>query len=267
MKTVRHVYILYYAFSFLLVFSFSHLVSCPVKVANAAGSTGVALSVPVASEGSGPGNILSYIDGIYVLTSTPYDNFMYGVITDTPIISIRDLDLGEDNSRFVTSFGESMVKVSGVNGSIKKGEYVTSSKIPGIGQKANKSGFVLGLALEDFNGSSQSDIGDLLVFVDIKSVYIEDTSIGITEVLRSGSGILFLTPVTILRYILSALLVLTAFVIGVVTFIRSTGKSIEALSKDPLVNRTIKISVIYHFILTLIVILVGLIISYFIITY
>ncbi|OGC48795.1 hypothetical protein A3A69_01060 [candidate division WWE3 bacterium RIFCSPLOWO2_01_FULL_37_15] len=267
MQTVRHTNILYYAFSFLLVFSFSHLVSRSVNVANAAGSTGLALSVPVASEGSEPGNILSYIDGVYVLTSTQYDNFMYGVITDNPVISIRDLDLEEDNSRFVISFGESTVKVSGVNGSIKKGEYVTSSKISGIGQKANKSGFVLGLALEDFNGASESDIGDLLVLVDIKSVYIEDTSIGITEVLRRGSGAAFLTPVTILRYTLSALLVLTAFVMGIVYFIRSTGKSIESLSKDPLINRTIKKSVICHFIFTFIVILAGLIISYLIITF
>ena len=247
----------------LLYFSII-IVICLVTNVRAADSTGVALSVPVDGGNGEPGNILSYIDGKYVLTLEPYDSFMYGVITDASVISIKDLDLGDENSKLVTSFGESIVKVTGANGSIKKGDYITGSNVPGAGQKADKSGYVLGVALEDFSGSSESDVGDLLVFIDIKSAYIENVKVNLIEALRGGGMAPFLSPVTSLRYILAALLVVGSFIIGFSSFGKTSGSSIEALGRNPLAKRSIRTAVIFNFFLTFTVMLVGFIISYLI---
>jgi hypothetical protein len=49
--------------------------------------------------------------------------------------------------------GEVLVKFTSSNGHVKKGDYLTSSEIPGTAMKATKSGKIIGVALED----SQSD--------------------------------------------------------------------------------------------------------------
>ncbi len=53
------------------------------------------------------------------------------------------------NTPFVRK-GIAYVKFSNLNGIAKKGDYITSSEIPGTAMKATETGMVLGVALEDF---------------------------------------------------------------------------------------------------------------------
>jgi hypothetical protein len=50
--------------------------------------------------------------------------------------------------------GICFVKYNSENGTIKKGDLITSSSEPGVGMKATISGIVLGVALEDASSSS-----------------------------------------------------------------------------------------------------------------
>jgi hypothetical protein len=59
----------------------------------------------------------------------------------------------ELKSETFISKGLAEVLVSNINGSIKKGDPITSSSIPGIGMKATISGVIIGYALEDLNQS------------------------------------------------------------------------------------------------------------------
>ena len=83
-------------------------------------------------------------------TNKPYDELMFGVyyannsVPNGPIIRTNP---------FVSS-GVTYVKCNSENGQIKKGDLITSSSTPGEGMKAIRSGMVIGIALEDANGSS-----------------------------------------------------------------------------------------------------------------
>ena len=112
-------------------------------------------------------------DGSSVMKSTtPYDNTVIGVVSTKP--GIR---LSQDNStdsQPVAISGRVPVKVSTINGNISKGDFLTSSSIPGVAMKATKPGQVIGKALEDFvchpdpiQGVTQSCHGKILVFVNI----------------------------------------------------------------------------------------------------
>lgn len=52
-------------------------------------------------------------------------------------------------SNITLNEGVVYVKYNSENGSIKKGDYITSSSEGGVGMKASKSGIIVGVALED----------------------------------------------------------------------------------------------------------------------
>ncbi len=59
------------------------------------------------------------------------------------------------------------VKFSVVNGVVKKGDYITSSEIPGVAMKATKSGKIIGVALED------SDSNTLLLKILVQPQWVK----------------------------------------------------------------------------------------------
>ncbi|OGG06310.1 hypothetical protein A2777_05355, partial [Candidatus Gottesmanbacteria bacterium RIFCSPHIGHO2_01_FULL_40_15] len=60
------------------------------------------------------------------------------------------------DSAEITTYGQSTVTVSTINGPVKKGDYLTSSDIPGVAMKADQAGTGIGIALEDFDSNSDS---------------------------------------------------------------------------------------------------------------
>jgi hypothetical protein len=61
--------------------------------------------------------------------------------------------------------GRVPVKVTGKNGSIKAGDYITSSDIAGLGMKSTDAGQVVGQALNDFIATSTESVGVVMVFI------------------------------------------------------------------------------------------------------
>ncbi len=106
-------------------------------------------------------------------TSSAYDPKLLGVISTEPgiimhgsINSVNSDETSAPNDRLLTLTGRTLVKVSNQNGSIKEGDYITSSNIAGVGMKATKAGQVIGQALEDFDATSTESTGKILVFVN-----------------------------------------------------------------------------------------------------
>ncbi len=70
--------------------------------------------------------------------------------------------------------GITFVKYNSENGKIKKGDFITSSSEAGTGMKANNTGIVLGVALEDASSSSGlikiRILIQYIVFPDSKSI-------------------------------------------------------------------------------------------------
>ncbi len=235
----------------------------PQRVFALGTATGTAISVVVEDQNVAPGDIISYRDGKYVKSSAAYDQAMFGVVTNEPALEIDNTNL--QNSVFVVSEGEAFVKVSTVNGEIKKGDFITSSDIAGAGQKADVSGQVLGQALQDYSAQSPDAIDDILVQLDIRATIVSsNVRANLVDALRSGIQAPFLTPLTSLRYLLAALMTGGAFIIGFASFGKTSGRGVEALGRNPLAHKTIQRSIVLNLILNAIIMMAGLVLAYLI---
>ena len=102
-------------------------------------------------------------------STTPYERTLLGVISERPGIllsGISEQDGSTDlrNPKPVALSGRIPVKVTSKNGTIKTGDYLTSSAIPGIAQKATMPGPVLGRALTTYV-APDDQIGTVIVFI------------------------------------------------------------------------------------------------------
>lgn len=94
----------------------------------------------------------------YLVSNTAYDANVIGVYSTNPTVTLNDPNSGVP----VGLRGRVPVKVTGVNGAIKAGDYLTASNLRGHAMKATQSGYVVGRALEDFNGTGEGKILCLL---------------------------------------------------------------------------------------------------------
>ena len=226
-------------------------------------AAGSAISVPVNEEVVNSGDIVVLEEGgQYFKATEPYDSRMFGVVTSEPALALEDTLL--ENGKLVISSGEVFVHVSAVNGSIARGDFITSSAIPGVAQKADVSGQVLGIALQEFAPEDPNQITDILVQVDIRPNVMNDVKVNLIEAWRKGTQAPFLTPLTSLRYILAALITGGAFVVGFASFGKTSESGVEALGRNPLASQTIKRGIVFNMVLTGIIMLSGLVLAYLI---
>jgi len=84
-----------------------------------------------------------------------YDTEVIGVVSDNPSIIAGRSGVTNNNQAVVAMVGVVDVKVSAMNGSIRKGDLLTTSSLSGYAMKAdvNKPGTIIGKALEDLAGA------------------------------------------------------------------------------------------------------------------
>src|SRR3989304_4958378 len=120
-------------------------------------SGNIATNTPIVDKEAKAGDVLSRGEDGLVRSESPYDKNIFGVVVENPSIV---LNKASSDTQPVISYGEVLVTVGNKNGNIKRGDFLTSSSVPGLAQKATESGFVLGKALEDMEGK-----GKIRVFV------------------------------------------------------------------------------------------------------
>jgi hypothetical protein len=222
-----------------------------------------AVSVPIVDPTVEEGSIISYVDGEYILSIEAYDNNMFGIVSSNPALYLQDENL--ESYVLVGSQGEMDVRVSTKNGPINKGDYLTSSEIPGVAQAVDKSGRVLGIALEDYDVEDPNEIGLITAYIDIKShLKQESLTENLLTVISDGLSSAFLTPLASLRYIMALIVTAITFAIAFLSFSRLTSRGVEALGRNPLAGSSIRSVIIFNFILTFIIIASGLAIAYLI---
>ncbi|OGH24464.1 MAG: hypothetical protein A3B47_01585 [Candidatus Levybacteria bacterium RIFCSPLOWO2_01_FULL_39_24] len=226
-------------------------------------SVGTAISIPIIDNDVADGSIIASTPKGYGLTATAYDSNMYGIYTQSPSIFLQNTS--DPQTKPVTTMGKANVLVSSINGDIKKNDFITTSTIAGIGQKATRNGMVLGTALEDYSNSNQKATGKILVAVapHFNASFV-DAKTNILEILRNASDPSTLTQATSLRYVLAVGIVLISFTIGFVYFGRVTTRGVEALGRNPLASRTIQLNLALNLAFMIVIILVGLGIGYLI---
>ena len=248
----------------IIVMLFTSLVffsSTFVNIAYAQTSEGVAVFVPITETDAQDGDIVSLSEKGFTLSSQDYDANMYGIVSESPAVAFENEQKKEGKP--VLRAGRAYVRVSGQNGPIKKGDLVTSSKRAGIGQKATRSGIVVGLALESFEPANKDDVGKIFVALSIGYSAIGGR-LNLLELIKTGAGAPFLTPLGSLRYLLAALVVIISLVLGFVSSGRIVKAGIEALGRNPLAGKLIEFTVFLNIALSLGIMFIGLAIGYII---
>jgi len=183
---------------FLTIFTFR---------ANAAVSLSFSNYLPIIDKNVSDGQIITATDKGNTLSRQEYDPKVIGVVSSTSAIVFNGE--GETNTYPIVSTGRTAVKVSTINGAIKVGDFITTSKQPGIGMKATRTGYIIGTALESYNGKS---IGKIQVSLNIRYVTLNvKLANNLLEILKISSLATYEEPLTVFKYFISALIVFASF--------------------------------------------------------
>lgn len=214
------------------------------------------------------GNIIIHVNNVYRISQEAYDKSMIGVYDSNPALAFEPQNT--DNQVPIITTGTVEVLVNTSNGSIAKGDPITSSATAGIGMKATKSGFILGVAQEDF--SLDGETGLIPVMLDIKFAFGKDApeseliSNRLLTLVSASTLAAIEEPAVAFRTVVAALLVIVSFVVAFLTFARIAQKGIDALGRNPLASRMITVGIVMNILVSLLIIASGIVGAYFLIT-
>jgi F0F1-type ATP synthase membrane subunit c/vacuolar-type H+-ATPase subunit K len=197
------------------------------------------------------GDVISLQKGKYKLSPDAYDSTMVGVINSQATIIIGE-ETSENNHTLVAS-GTALVRVSTIQGEIRKGDFVTSTQIPGIAGKGEDFGMMLGIALEDYTQPDPEIIGVIPVSLDVRAVNFLTT-------FQSSPNLTF-------RYLLAFLIAITSVIAGFIYFGKVAKSGVEAIGRNPLAARMIRFGVLLHLFITFAVMIAGVGIAYIIVIF
>lgn len=227
----------------------------------AADAAGVATSTIIEDENAEDGQIVCESESGFILCDKEYNPQTYGVIVENPNVVFYS-DSNPLKKPVVTN-GTVQVQVTSANGPIMKGDYVSSSNTPGVGQKAIRSGYALGTAQTDWTDPDPSKIGKVYVNVQPKpAIMTARASANLIDLIKSGIDATFLSPVLALRYTLASLVTICSVAFAFWFFARAAHTGVEAIGRNPLAGKTIQVGILFNVIITLGVMGVGLALAY-----
>lgn len=245
--------------TFLLLFFFSYLSASYAADFNAASTYDISDNEVVTGD-------IMIADGSkgLIRTSVTYDQRIFGVVNDNPILSVRE---ASSSARPVLRIGDTLINVTNANGEIKKGDFITSSTVMGKGMRAGISGYIVGMAMEDAEygtdtvfaeteeGRTQVKLGT--VNATLRVEYAEITTARTSLRLLNNLNAAFFRSVQdpekftlTIRYIIAGIIAILAFVMGFWWVARTVSKAVEAMGRNPLARTAIATSVILEIILT-----------------
>jgi hypothetical protein len=259
-------------FVYLSLFSILFSFPLPVYAQNAgfnsgqaqgAGTLGVARLVPIKEKDVKDGSIVSTSQKGAILSITPYDSQVMGVVSRDAAILISSDDSA--NTVPVISQGTVYVLVSSINGAIKKGDLLATTVQAGIAGKAVKSGYVLGTALEDYANPDPKKFDKIGVDLDLHYFNSKSPFPGsLTDILKLALLPTKDGPTPIFKYIVAAAVVLGSFVLAFLSFGRTAAKGVEALGRNPAASKIIHLGIIFNVSIVIVIVLAGLTVAFLI---
>lgn len=206
-----------------------------------------------------------------------YDTRMFGVVDLFPQVVYKSIATGSP----VVRNGELFVNVSTLNGPIVAGDFVTSSSIPGRGQKSTElAGYMLGVALTNFDENTPEATS---IDYESKKILIGRAKVAVgigpsSPALIKAAGGLFGTikffisslalniqttkqAERVIRIIIAGTVALLTLLINFYTFGRNITKGIESIGRNPLARVAIQSMIILNIILIAVVSIGGIILS------
>lgn len=213
--------------------------------------------VPIIDKGIKDGHIIISTSKGYSLSRQPYVQNIVGVISQNSAIVFSGQTTVKSHP--VVSSGKTSVIVSTINGPIKKGDLVTTSSITGVGMKANKSGYVLGMALSEYTTKNTKQLGTVQIALNIRYATLNINVGGnLLDIFKLSSLATYEQPLTVFKYFIATLIIFTSFFFGFFVFGRIASKGVEALGRNPLAGKMIQLGIVFNVLITVVIILSGL---------
>lgn len=241
----------------LLLFGFLSLTH-----GQAISSSQTATNFIVADEEAEAGDVIVKKDGELRRAENRYDSDILGVVATDPVITIGSAT--EETLPIVTS-GVAQIKVNGEFETIRAGDYLTSSEIPGVAQKAPTPGYVVGRALEDFD----EEMGTIRVLINpheaLFDVEREWDEITLWEALGRIFTAIERDVPEVIRYVLAFFIAVGSFIFAFRSFASALREGMKGISRNPLAKGSIKFAMVLNLLGILILTIAGLGLSLFII--
>lgn len=229
-------------------------------------SLGIANYYPIQDKDVKDGSIVSSSPKGYYLTNTPYDPTLVGVVTINPAVALNLENTGK--SYPVVASGNVQVLVTTINGDIKKGDPITSSAKPGVGMKALKTGYALGVALDDYSSKDKNAIGKINISMNLHysfaKITSDNTRANLLDIANLSVLATYESPLSVFKYVVAAFVILLSFILGFISFGRVARSGIEALGRNPLAGRMIQFGIFLNVLITIAIIVSGIAIAYFV---
>jgi hypothetical protein len=226
-------------------------------------SLGIANIVELKNNNTPDGSIISRLENGPGLSNTPYDSQVLGIVSRDAAIVFNAT--GTTNGTPIISSGRIYVLVSSLAGSIKKGDLLTTSTIPGVAVKAIRDGYVLGSALEDYSNSNAKQADKIAVDLELHYFNAKSTLVGtLTDILKLAVLPTKDGPNPIFKYIVAALVVLGSFILGFLSFGRTAAKGVEALGRNPAASKIIQLGIAFNVFIVIAIVASGLAVAFLI---
>lgn len=244
---------LFFVLFALIGFTFS------VHAQDAKQAFGETAEVSVYGEQVESGKIVALNGNDFMLSSEPHQNVLIGVVQDDTIFQAEPDELpegarfsGEGNSKQVILSGVANVQVSGANGAIEIGDWLTSSEQSGIGMRAVDTGYVIGTAMEKAELDSKDDLATIRVSLNVHLLEPQrSVSSNFFDLFRLAALSVYEQPRQALRYLISLFLIFTAMVFVFTNVGKTARLGVIALGRNPLASKKIYRGMFLNFIFSI----------------
>lgn len=227
-------------------------------------------------------DIISYgsEENVFRASRSFADESMFGVIVDDPVLYMESQAFLDEGARPVVRYGEVLVNVSTLGGDIQPGDIITTSLIPGVGQKTapKDASYILGFALEGMVLTGESieyegkkvllgtvpitlRIGPYLTKEGVEFVASGKEYESIISNLSNNSVTSDPNAVNafkVFRYFLAAIVAVTALIVSVSRFGDTFKQGVVSIGRNPLARSQIRSILFWNVLLIVLVTGAGL---------
>ena len=228
-----------------------------------AATLGVARMVETPEKNVKDGSLLSASEKGAILSTIPYDGHVVGVVSRDAAIILSTK--ASENGVPTISVGTVYILASARDGAIKKGDQLTTSNIPGVAVKATKDGYVVGTALEEVSGTDPKKPDKIAADLDLHYFNSKPTFPGsLSDIFKIALLPTKDSPTPLFKYIVAAIVVISSFVLGFMSFGRTAAKGVEALGRNPAASKIIHLGIILNVSIVVVIVLSGLTVAFLI---
>lgn len=230
-------------------------------------SIGVAKYVTIEEENVENGDVISLVDGKYVRSAKAYDPNIVGIVSLNPAISIEPNI--SDGMYPIIDKGDTEVRVSSSNGVIAEGDLLTTSENPGVAIKAGNTGFIVGVARQDYTVENPDEVGVINVSLQPSFNYgnsEEKLKTSFADIFSLSTIAAYQNPSQVIQHLVAGIVLLLSIILGFFTFARVAAEGVEAVGRNPSAKTSIGLGIIVNVTITVVIILGGVFVSYLILS-